>query len=46
VEVTPLSIAKTIGAIFGFEIGEPDALVLEAVRGREGVPAYAAAAGR
>jgi hypothetical protein len=46
VEVTPLSIAKTIGAIFGFEIGEPDALVLEAVRGRVGAPAYAAAPGR
>jgi predicted AlkP superfamily pyrophosphatase or phosphodiesterase len=42
-EVTPLSIAKTIGAIFGFEIGEPDAAVLEAVRGRRPVPAAAAA---
>jgi predicted AlkP superfamily pyrophosphatase or phosphodiesterase len=41
-EVTPLSIAKTIGAIFGIEIGEKDALVLEAVRGREGMPAVAA----
>jgi hypothetical protein len=45
-EVTPLSIARTIGAIFGFEIGEKDALVLEAVRGREGMPAVAASPAR
>jgi arylsulfatase A-like enzyme len=32
--VSPLSIARTVGALFGFEAGEPDADVLEPVLGR------------
>lgn len=32
--VSPLSIAKTVGALYGFEAGAPDAEVLEAVLGR------------
>lgn len=35
VSVSPLSIAKTIGRLFGFEVGEPDVEALEAVIGRE-----------
>ncbi len=34
-KVSPLSIARTVGALFGFEVGEPDAEVLEPVLGRE-----------
>ena len=32
--VSPLSIARTIAALFGFEAGEPDAVVLDAVVGQ------------
>ncbi|MDQ2980081.1 MAG: alkaline phosphatase family protein [Acidobacteriota bacterium] len=32
--VSPLSIARTVGALFGFEAGEPDSDVLEPVLGR------------
>jgi hypothetical protein len=32
--VSPLSIARTVGALFGFEVGEPDAEVLGPVLGR------------
>ncbi len=34
VRVSPLSIAKTVGALYGFEAGARDAEVLEAVLGR------------
>ena len=34
VRVSPLSIAKTVGALYGFEAGAADAEVLEAVLGR------------
>ncbi|MEO8349500.1 MAG: alkaline phosphatase family protein [Acidobacteriota bacterium] len=34
VRVSPLSIARTIGVLYGFEAGAPDAEVLEAVLGR------------
>jgi arylsulfatase A-like enzyme len=33
--VSPLSIARTVGALFGFEAGEPDAEVLQPVLGRD-----------
>ncbi len=33
-KVSPLSIARTVGALFGFEAGEPDAEILEPVFGR------------
>jgi arylsulfatase A-like enzyme len=33
--VSPLSIARTVGALFGFEAGAPDAEVLQPVLGRE-----------
>ena len=33
-KVSPLSIARTIAALYGFEAGEPDAAVLEPVLGR------------
>jgi hypothetical protein len=32
--VSPLSIARTVGALFGFEAGAPDAEVLQPVLGR------------
>jgi hypothetical protein len=32
---SPLSIARTVGALFGFEAGEPDAEVLQPVLGRD-----------
>jgi arylsulfatase A-like enzyme len=35
VRVSPLSIARTVGALFGFEAGATDAEVLEPVLGRE-----------
>jgi arylsulfatase A-like enzyme len=35
VRVSPLSIARTVGALFGFEAGAADAEVLEPVLGRE-----------
>lgn len=42
--VSPLSIARTVGALLGFEAGAPDAEVLEPVLGREmGVKKVAAA---
>ncbi len=43
-KVSPISIAKTVGALFGFEVGEPDAEVLEPVLGRPMGTARAAAA--
>ena len=33
-KVSPISISRTVGALFGFEVGEPDADVLEPVLGR------------
>ncbi len=33
--VSPISIARTVGALFGFDVGEPDADVLEPVLGRD-----------
>jgi hypothetical protein len=33
-KVSPISIARTIAALYGFEAGEPDAEVLEPVLGR------------
>jgi len=35
IRVSPLSIARTVGALFGFEAGAPDAEVLEPVLGRD-----------
>lgn len=35
IRVSPLSIARTVGALFGFEVGAPDAEVLEPVLGRD-----------
>ncbi|HEY6066667.1 MAG TPA: alkaline phosphatase family protein, partial [Thermoanaerobaculia bacterium] len=35
IRVSPLSIARSVGAVFGFEAGEPDAEVLQAVLGRD-----------
>jgi len=35
VKVSPISIARTVGALFGFEVGEPDAPILEPVLGRD-----------
>jgi arylsulfatase A-like enzyme len=35
IRVSPLSIARTVAALFGFEAGAPDAEVLEPVLGRE-----------
>lgn len=40
--VAPISIARTVGALFGFQAGEPDAEVLEPVLGRP-MPAAAPA---
>ena len=34
-KVSPLSIARTVGALFGFEAGEPDAEILDPVLGRD-----------
>lgn len=34
VRVSPLSVARTVGALYGFEVGAPDVEVLEAVLGR------------
>lgn len=33
-KVSPLSIARTVGALFGFEVGESDAEILEPILGR------------
>jgi hypothetical protein len=33
--VAPVSIARTVGALFGFDAGEPDAPVLAPVLGRD-----------
>jgi hypothetical protein len=35
IRVSPLSIARTVGAVFGFEAGAPDAEVLQPVLGRD-----------
>jgi hypothetical protein len=45
---SPLAIAKTVGALFGFEVGEPDVLPLAPVLGsaQPAVPAKKAAAAR
>ncbi|MGH9368071.1 MAG: alkaline phosphatase family protein [Thermoanaerobaculia bacterium] len=43
--VSPLSIARTVAALFGFEAGASDAQVLEPVLGAKPQPAKAAAAG-
>jgi hypothetical protein len=42
VRVSPLSIARTVGALYGFAVGAPDVLVLEAVLGRPEGPRKAA----
>lgn len=34
-KVSPISIAKTIGLVFGFDVGEPDAEALDPVLGRD-----------
>lgn len=43
IRVSPLSIARTVGALFGFEVGARDAEVLEPVLGRD-LPVKKAAA--
>ncbi len=35
IKVSPLSIARTVGALYGFQAGEPDAEVLDPVLGKE-----------
>jgi arylsulfatase A-like enzyme len=45
-ETSPLAIAKTVGALFGFDVGEPDVQPLPGIAIRPARPAAAAASAR